>query len=197
MNLLGEANPNLKDQMLNLMGVTVVESIDLSEPYGVRFDSRQAFTRIRWVGCGIQVDDSQAALEMIRAGSIDHKAQVLLETEVFEKPPICSDQLQAELQVQEESSNVISTKVHSQAAGYLVVADVWYPGWQAYVDGERAPLLRANYLFKAIPIPAGEHEVAVLYQPKAFNLGAAVSIAAIILLIGLVAIRIRDRSSTS
>ena len=67
MEILEQADPHLHDQMLNLMGVKVVESIDLSEPHGVRFDSREALPRIRWVGCGIQVDDPQEALEIIRS----------------------------------------------------------------------------------------------------------------------------------
>jgi uncharacterized membrane protein YfhO len=65
------------------------------------------------------------------------------------------------------------------------MSDVWYPGWQAFVDGELAKLWRANYLFRAVAVPAGEHEITIAYQPKVFYGGVAVSSVA---LIGLTAI---------
>jgi hypothetical protein len=195
MEVLEQANPILQDQMLNLMGVTVVESIDLREAYGVRFDSREALPRIRWVGCGIQAADPQEALDILRSASLDHVAEVVLETAVQDKPAVCSAQDQAEIKVKAESANMISVFLNSPADGYLVVSDVWYPGWQAYVDGEQSAILRANYLFKALRVPAGEHEVEILYQPNIFIVGAAVSMAALIVLVALVVIKFRHRNA--
>ena len=71
--------------------------------------------------------------------------------------------------------------------GYIVIADVWYPGWRAYVDGKSVPILRANYLFKAVPVSKGEHEVNVVYQPKLIYLGAGLSGLTLATLIILVA----------
>jgi hypothetical protein len=49
-------------------------------------------------------------------------------------------------------------------AGFLVVSDVLVPGWSATVDGAAAPLLRVDYAFRAVPLPAGEHEVVMRYR---------------------------------
>ena len=194
MEILEQANPHLRDQMLNLMGVTVVESIDLSEAPGVRFDSREAFPRIRWVGCGIPVDHPQEAMEIIRSANLDHASEVVLETTAEGKPE-CFEQNPALILVQAESANMTSVYVNSPADGYLVVADVWYPGWRAYVDGEKSTILRANYLFKALQVPAGEHEVEIVYQPNTFLVGAAVSIAALIVLMVIVVIKFRYKNA--
>ena len=58
----------------------------------------------------------------------------------------------------------------------VVVAQTYYHNWRATVDGRPAPLLRANVAFQAVPIPAGAHAVRLVYQDRAFALGAKVSL---------------------
>ena len=185
MDTLEDAYPHLREQMLNLMGVTVVESIDLEAEYGVSFEVREAYPRIRWVACGIQVEDAKAAMDLIRSGSLEHGSEVVLESEVAAKATNCSPEGEASLQVLDEAADSTAVRVISPADGYLVVADTWYPGWQAYVDGVQVQLWRANYLFRAVPVPAGKHEVEIKFQPTASNLGAIISLAAIIMLVVL------------
>ncbi len=67
------------------------------------------------------------------------------------------------------TSLIIET--NSNSPGTLVLTDTYYPGWQATVDGQQAPLLRANYLFRAVNTPAGKHHVEFLYRPFSFYLG--------------------------
>ncbi len=59
----------------------------------------------------------------------------------------------------------------SDSPGVLVVADSYYPGWQATIDGEAAPLLAANFLFRAVPVPAGEHTVVMEYHARGWRQG--------------------------
>jgi hypothetical protein len=60
--------------------------------------------------------------------------------------------------------------------GLLVLSDVDYPGWQARVDGQPAPVYRANYLLRAVPVEAGQHRVEVYYDPPLFKVGLAITI---------------------
>ncbi len=67
--------------------------------------------------------------------------------------------------------------------GYLVLTDAHYPGWRALTDGLETPIYRANLLFRAVYLPAGQHRVEFIYDPLSFKLGAAISLTA---LLGLV-----------
>ena len=70
----------------------------------------------------------------------------------------------------------VQIKARVPAPGYLVLTDTFYPGWRAYVDGVETPIYQANYLFRAVPLNAGDHEVRFVYRPKSFAVGAALSL---------------------
>jgi hypothetical protein len=56
--------------------------------------------------------------------------------------------------------------------GLVVLADSFYPGWRATVDGRPAPILAVNHLFRGVPADAGRHRVRLEYQPLSVTLGA-------------------------
>jgi uncharacterized membrane protein YfhO len=60
----------------------------------------------------------------------------------------------------------------------LVVRDTFFPGWSATVDGEPVPLWRADYLFRAVPVPAGTHVVELDFRSRALEHGLVVSLLA-------------------
>jgi uncharacterized membrane protein YfhO len=61
------------------------------------------------------------------------------------------------------------------SGGYLVLSEVFAPGWSATVDGQPAELLRANAIFRALWVAPGEHQVELRYWPTLLTLGAASS----------------------
>ena len=63
--------------------------------------------------------------------------------------------------------------VRTSQSGYLVLADTWYPGWKAQVDGLDASLLRANLMFRAVHLEAGEHVVRFTTSRSRFELDAS------------------------
>jgi hypothetical protein len=67
----------------------------------------------------------------------------------------------------------VEIRTVSDSPGLLVLADSYYPGWQATIDDESAPVLATNYLFRGVPIPAGEHTVVMEYQARGWRQGLA------------------------
>jgi len=78
-----------------------------------------------------------------------------------------------------------SWSVATEAGGYLVSTDAWYPGWKAYVDGQPATLHRANLAFRAVPVPAGQHTVAFRYEPWSVRVGLALTALAGCIIVGM------------
>ena len=73
--------------------------------------------------------------------------------------------------------------VNTSQAGYLVLTDAYYPGWTATIDGQPAEIERADIMFRAVKVPAGQHRVEMRYQPLSFTLGAVISLGTGVLLI--------------
>jgi hypothetical protein len=79
----------------------------------------------------------------------------------------------------------IGMTVTTGSAGLLVVSEVYAPGWNAYVDGERVPLYATNYLFRGIPVPAGTHDIELRYEPRSLTIGLWISVATVVVMIGV------------
>ena len=75
--------------------------------------------------------------------------------------------------------------------GLAVILDPFYPGWTATVDGQPAPILRADFAFQAVPVSAGRHEIRLAYRNRWVTLGAAVSLVTLAVLVGTLALRSR------
>ncbi len=76
-------------------------------------------------------------------------------------------------------------EVDTPADGVLVLSEMYAPGWHAVVDGEPAPIWRANAGLRALPLESGQHHIEMIYLPTTFTIGAAIS--GLVLLLILVA----------
>lgn len=74
----------------------------------------------------------------------------------------------------------IECEVEAESAALVVLAQTFYHRWRAYVDDRPVPLLRANFAFQAVEVPAGKHRVRLAYEDGPFKLGALVSVAALV-----------------
>jgi len=75
----------------------------------------------------------------------------------------------------------VSFNVFSEAGGFIVFSDTYYPGWKAFIDGKETRIYRANYRFKAIQADKGRHFVEFVFKPRDFRFGAALSVFSLVL----------------
>ena len=72
--------------------------------------------------------------------------------------------------------NRIEVDIDVSEPAMLVLTEVWYPGWQALVDGEPAALYRVNYLQRGIWLGRGNHRVELVFRPRTWRIGAIISL---------------------
>lgn len=65
------------------------------------------------------------------------------------------------------TNTLVEIEAESPQGGYLVLNDIWHPWWFATVDGNATAILRANVIFRAVPLPPGKHTVVFRFQPVA------------------------------
>ncbi|NOU62185.1 YfhO family protein [Marinifilum caeruleilacunae] len=80
------------------------------------------------------------------------------------------------------SPNQISYEYQAKTEQLAVFSEVYYqPGWNAYIDGNPAPHFRANYVLRAMKLPAGKHKVEFKFEPKGYIIGEKISLSSMIL----------------
>lgn len=89
-------------------------------------------------------------------------------------------------QVLEYGPNQMRFTVDAPAAGWLIVSEIWYPGWTATVDGAATEIALVNGALRAVAIPAGQVTVTMAYRPASFTGGLGAAAAGFALLAALI-----------
>ncbi len=136
------------------------------------------------------VADRASALAALRDPAFDPRHRAVIESaappgaDISHGPSTAVGQ--AEITTYLPEQVVISTTL--SAPGYLVLSDANYPGWRAWVDGAPAPVLTANLLLRAVPLPAGAHQVEFRFQPDSLQRGMIISLVTVAALVLMLAV---------
>lgn len=73
----------------------------------------------------------------------------------------------------------LAYRTSSTSEQLAVFSDIYYGpdlGWQAYIDGQKVPHFRVNYILRGLRVPAGDHEVRFIFEPKSYSVGEKISL---------------------
>lgn len=88
--------------------------------------------------------------------------------------------------IERYESGRATIRYNAAAPGFLVFSDTYYPGWKAYLDGNEVPVYRANYLFRAVRAPEGEHSVEFRFEPQSVMAGMVITALALAVTVSVV-----------
>jgi hypothetical protein len=145
-------------------------------PYRV-YENAEVLPRAFIVADAALLPERSKVLDTLKA--TDFRRQVLLEgydeASSGPKKATPTERKMRAVAVREYLPNRVTLEADAGAAGILVLADVWFPGWVCTVDGHQAPIYRANFLFRGVELPAGARRIVFTFDPLSYRWGKAVS----------------------
>ncbi|HYP01328.1 MAG TPA: YfhO family protein, partial [Pyrinomonadaceae bacterium] len=153
-----------------------------------------------WLASEAEAIGGEEALRLIRGDEAKHEGKnfdprrtALLEVAPQELPALAGGELAAGsgASVVAYDANHIAIETKADKPSVLVVSEIFYPGWEATVDGQPAPIRLTDYLLRGVYLEAGSHRVEMRYRAPALRNGALISLATLLLLcvLGVVARR--------
>ncbi len=133
-----------------------------------------------------QKAEPMSILRHLKEGDFDPRKLVYLEKNI--KTAIDTPTVDSKVKITKYQNQLITMDVESSGNNLLLVSEMYYPNWHAYVDNVETETYKANYAFRAIVIPKGKHKVEFTYIDKAFGAGRMVSLAGNILVLALLAV---------
>jgi hypothetical protein len=141
------------------------------------YRNEHAAARVTFVTNWEYVASDAAAFTAMRAPTYDPRTQVILQqpatpqnSQLYPaRRAMCAP---AHIQKLSANTHAAIFTVSNQCNGYVVFAEPFYHGWHVIVDGHPTPIVRANYAFSAIFLPAGDHRIERYYCPTSLLFGA-------------------------
>lgn len=146
-----------------------------------------------WLVAQAEAVDGEEALRRIRGEStheFDPRRTALLEVHPQELPAFSGetqtfDEAKNTARISKYEANELEVETSAERASVLVVSEIFYPGWEARLDGERVPIYVTDYLLRGVMVPAGVHHVEMRYTAPAARNGAIISACTLLFLVGL------------
>lgn len=165
--------------VLNLLNVGyVVSGVSLNLPGLTQEDAGSVFLyrnehalpRAFVVPDAVTVNDATQVLAMMHTPSFDPSSVVILEA----TPEVeITGGVRSVARIVAYMDQFIS--LEADGPGWLVLTDLYYPGWRARVDGKAVRIYRGNYVFRALPLAAGTHRVEFSFRSRSFQWGTLVT----------------------
>lgn len=174
----------LEDDDLEL--VKTIESQQEDLPPLFVYKNLDSLERMRFVSSYVVRTSLDEAVLVVEAGNFPFASTVVLEKE----PGGEFEELrEAEITVVADEDQHLVMRTTTDGRAILVVSDSYYPAWEARIDGVETEIIPVNINQRAIVVPAGEHEVEMLYVPRMFYRGLWVSLGSLVVFILVVILK--------
>ncbi|MDA0838296.1 MAG: YfhO family protein [Planctomycetota bacterium] len=129
-----------------------------------------------------EVVEDETALRRMAGPNWNPRLKVLLDAQPEFAGESVATSVEDHVEWIQDGNDVLKVKVSTSAPCLFVLHDSYYPGWRATVDGQPTPILRANYMFRAVALGPGTHEVQFEFRPEIVSAGLSLSGVSLLLL---------------
>ncbi|MGA2603720.1 MAG: YfhO family protein [Verrucomicrobiia bacterium] len=158
----------------------------VSDQDGVRiYRNTMALPRARFVARYLRAANLQECRRIMARPDWEPQSMPIIETDRQPATESRTPVEPARVRIVTEQTTEVEIAVQTEKAGYVLLADTFYPGWQASVDDHPATICRANGAQRAVFVEPGEHRVRFRYAPASIRLGVAISISTLIVVVAL------------
>ena len=141
------------------------------------------------------LQDRSETFAVLRSEQFDPSALVILEKEPAPFSPGRADLAkESHVDILEYTPNRVTVEAELPADGFVVLTDLYYEGWRAFEDGKEQEVYRADYVFRAVQLEAGEHRIEFVFDPLSFKIGATVSLGTLSLVVSLTVVLLCRRT---
>jgi len=142
------------------------------------FENTRALPRA-WLTHRAEVyDDRNARLLRLRDPQFDPRAIAILNAPLplpLDDTPQSRDAPADNVDIVRYDAEEVTIETNSTRAGVLVLADLFFPGWKATIDGQETPIFVVDHALRGVYLPSGAHTVRFEYRPVSFYLGLALT----------------------
>lgn len=140
------------------------------------------------------IEDRDKILDRIDDPDFDYRNAIILKEEAGVSPGL------ADTSSASGTARMVKDEINSQLVianlsrpGFLILSENYYPSWKAYVDGRETKIYRANYLFRAVHLDQGEHEVRFVLESGPYRVGKTSTLLTSVLLLALLGLHLAGR----
>ena len=144
-----------------------------------------------WMAYDYLVEPDDARIKtLLHDPAFDHRRAIILEEPPSVSAHVGKKSIRWTAELTHYDLNTISIDVETDAEGFLVLSEIYYPAWKAYVDDQSVNLHRTNYALRSIPVPKGKHKVQCNYESNAFQIGKWLTITTFLIAIAILVVNI-------
>ncbi len=165
-----------QEQMRRLGPVMPAWARPFAQQFGIAVEQRSnALPRVWFVPAAVAMADSNA-VEYVLSAAFDPRAAAVLNPATAAGIGLFTNSaVNGTAALTAYDHTRMTAESNADGPGYVVFSEWYFAGWRATVDGTAAPVLRADVVLRAVPVPAGTHTITLDYQPREFYAGAALS----------------------
>lgn len=173
-----------KANSLNMLNTKYI----ITDPRGLPLENKNALGNAWFVDSYRIVENADEEISLIN--SIDPSREALIDKSfrhLLSKENYPADSSRR-IELTSYKANELIYHSSSESNGLAVFSEIYYPdGWNSYIDGNEVPYVKANYVLRAMEVPAGDHEIIFRFEPESYRTGTRISFASSLLLILLCA----------